>query len=130
MVQDRDSGGQHLPALRSGDLHPDRRATARGEHDRQRVPSSLIRSRGLTARPFCSETTTVYLQGTDVTGYVGVSYETALHEFLHAATQTALYVGNRQVAVGTVYRDLSRDLFAVTEPSSPISTRRCGQGCP
>lgn len=88
--------------------------TLRITHLNERVPASLIGARGLTFRAFDSPETTVYLQGADVTGHVGVSYETALHEFLHAATQAALYVGNRRVAEGSAYRQLSQDLFAVT----------------
>lgn len=84
-------------------------------HQNDRVPQSLLGTRGLTFRAFDSDTTTVYIQGADVTRYVGMSYETILHELIHAATQTALYVGNRKPAQGTPLAQASRDLFKVTD---------------
>ena len=51
--------------------------------------------RGVTWRSFDSKTTDIWVQGADVTGLVGVSYETVLHELLHAVTQSAINVGER-----------------------------------
>src|SRR3990167_2364283 len=51
--------------------------------------------RGLTWRAYGSDTTEIWLQGTDVTGLVGTSYETVLHELLHAVTQSAIHIGQQ-----------------------------------
>lgn len=78
------------------------------------VPAGLAtHSKGITERKFNSDTTTVWLNGADVNGRIGTSYETVLHELLHAVTQTALYVGNRRVAVGTQLFEDTKDLIAV-----------------
>lgn len=65
-------------------------------HDREQVPVRLIRTRGMTWLPENSMTTQVWIQGADVTGYVGSSYETVLHELIHAATQAAIHVGMQE----------------------------------
>lgn len=65
-------------------------------HDGERVPVRLIRTRGMTWLPENSMTTQVWIQGADVTGYVGTSHETVLHELIHAATQAAIHVGMQE----------------------------------
>ena len=51
--------------------------------------------RGMTWRAFGSSNVDVFVQGADVTGLVGTSYETVLHELLHAVTQSAIYAGQQ-----------------------------------
>lgn len=79
-------------------------------HDGDMVPSSLINSRGLTGRSFGSNVAKIYIQGADVTGYVGMSYETVLHELVHAVTQTAVHVGSLVKNRGTEIHTLVGDL--------------------
>jgi hypothetical protein len=83
-------------------------------HIGEQVPIELIGTRGLTLRLRNSETTQVWVQGADVGGLVGASYEVVLHELLHAATQTAIYVGARNIATGTKLQENVTDLYAVT----------------
>lgn len=91
-----------------------RKFTLKVSHVGDRVPQSLLYSRGITWTSFDSNTTDIWLQGSDVTGLVGMSYETVLHEMLHAVTQAAIYVGNRKVSQGTKVAKDTADLIAVT----------------
>lgn len=64
-------------------------------HRFDRVPQALVGTRGLSyTRPGFKEVE-IWLQGADVDGFVGTSYETALHEFVHAVTQAALEIGRQ-----------------------------------
>ena len=63
-----------------------------GEEVHQQLAGKM---RGMTWRAFESKTTDIWVQGADVKGLVGVSYETVLHELLHAVTQSAVYVGSK-----------------------------------
>ena len=65
------------------------------------IPIELKESRGLVWRGWRSNRTRVYIQGADVRGYVGTSYQTVLHELIHAVTQAAIYVGIRKPSDGT-----------------------------
>jgi GGDEF domain-containing protein len=51
--------------------------------------------KGMTWRAYDSTKTDIWVQGADVTGIVGTSYETVLHELLHAVTQSAIYIGGQ-----------------------------------
>lgn len=83
------------------------------------VPVALLRARGLSRYAAGkagqkNATFEIWLNGPDVTGRVGVSYETLLHELLHAATQGAIRVGNLKSSNGTPVAQSVSDLFAVT----------------
>lgn len=83
------------------------------------VPAGLTRARGLSRYVFGKAgqkdaSFEVWLNGPDVTGKVGTSYETLLHELLHAATQGAIRVGNLKSSNGTPVARSVADLFAVT----------------
>ena len=64
-------------------------------HLGDRVPSQLRYARGITNNinssvpPYVE----IWLNGSDVTGKVGLSYEVTLHELVHAATQSAVHLG-------------------------------------
>ena len=88
--------------------------TLKVSHVGDRVPSALTHSRGVTWRAFDSSTTDIWIQGADVTGLVGTSYETVLHEMLHAVTQSAIYAGNARIAAGKPIAKNVSDLFGVT----------------
>lgn len=56
-------------------------------HLKDTIPKALFNARGLfQPKRSLDEVNTVWLNGADVTGKVGVSYRTALHELIHAAT--------------------------------------------
>jgi hypothetical protein len=63
-------------------------------HPGQEVHANLAgKMRGMTWRAEGSKETQIWIQGADVKGLVGTSYETVLHELLHAVTQSAVYIG-------------------------------------
>lgn len=62
-------------------------------HNRDRVPQELKGMRGITYTEPEWKKVQVWLQGADVTGYVGTSYDTLLHETIHAATQAVIESG-------------------------------------
>lgn len=70
-------------------------------HIGDRIPKSMLNARGLTSVSFEDRTIKILLNGEDVTGKVGVSYETALHEFVHAATLGLTRAANRKKFMGT-----------------------------
>lgn len=70
-------------------------------HIGDRIPKSMLNARGLTSVSFEDRTIKILLNGSDVTGKVGVSYETALHEFVHAATLGLTRAANRKKFMGT-----------------------------
>jgi hypothetical protein len=82
-------------------------------HDGDRVPSALVRTRGMTWLPPKSLTTQVWIQGADVKGYVGTSHETVLHEVIHAATQAAIHIGSQPGQEDTALGKSVKDLHAV-----------------
>ncbi len=81
-----------------------------------RVPSALTGSRGITHSQFAKDvgTMTIWLNGADVTGKVGTSYETLLHELIHAATMSAIRLGNLKKFQGSALTNDVQDLYAVT----------------
>jgi len=84
-------------------------------HVGDKIPASSAMSRGVSTTDFSQGIkTTVRLNGADVTGKVGMSYETVLHEIIHAATQAAIHVGNRRVSAGTTLAKTTADLIAAT----------------
>lgn len=86
-------------------------------HVGELVPSNLIGARGLalidtTDTPTGSDTSiSVLVNGADVTGKVGVRFETVLHEMTHAATLAALLNPNPSPAVSAAKKGLF-DLLA------------------
>ena len=84
-------------------------------HVGDEIPASSANSRGVSTTDFSDVIkTTVRLNGADVTGKVGMSYETVLHELIHAATQAAIHVGNRKVSKGTTLAKTTADLITAT----------------
>lgn len=78
-----------------------------------RIPSSLVGARGQVSHEFDSDETHIWLNGADVRGYVGTSYETTLHELLHATTQMAIFLGNRRTAEGSGLAKSVSDLYNI-----------------
>jgi hypothetical protein len=79
------------------------------------VPSLLVNARGVSSTYFEEQPRVeVWLNGADVTGKVGVSYETALHELVHAATQGAVHIGARKVGQNTPVARAVTDLYTTT----------------
>lgn len=72
-------------------------------HVGDNVPTALLVSRGLTKYRFEKNNNriTAWLNGSDVTGKIGVSYETSLHELIHMATIGIVHLGRLKVNVGT-----------------------------
>jgi len=64
-------------------------------HVGEEVPATMVGAgvRGQTIQTADDPETHVWVQGADVTGKVGTSYETVLHELVHAVTQRALDLG-------------------------------------
>ena len=89
-------------------------------HLGDRVPRSLTGSRGLSHYKFGNaqkgekSSITVWLNGADVIGKVGMSYETVLHELVHMALQPSTRLGNLRVAEGTAVAAATTRLYAVT----------------
>jgi len=69
--------------------------TVKVAHVGDDVPLRLVDSLGVTSTFFDSKSprVEVWLNGADVIGKVGTTYETALHELIHAATQAEIYLG-------------------------------------
>jgi hypothetical protein len=83
-----------------------------------KVPSSLMGARGLNVYTFGQPGANpaemhVWLNGSTVTGKVGVSYETALHELVHSATVAAIRLANMKVNAGTSIATSVSNLFYV-----------------
>jgi len=84
-------------------------------HVGDQVPRSLLGSRGISSTDFKGGiSNTIWLNGADVTGKVGMSYETVLHELVHAASQAAIFLGNRKASAGSSIAKSTADLFVVT----------------
>lgn len=83
------------------------------------VPRLLMNARGITSYEFGQKVGKgeigVWLNGADVVGKVGVSYETAAHEIIHAATMAAVRLGNLKSQEGTELAKHVADLYAVTK---------------
>lgn len=76
-------------------------------HDRDRVPQQLKGARGITYTEPGWNKVQIWLQGADVTGYVGTSYDTLLHETIHAVTQATIESGRLgNVRTQAAYREL------------------------
>jgi len=85
-------------------------------HKGDEVPSLLAKARGLSITTLRgTPKVDIWLNGSDITGKVGTSYEAALHEFAHAASQMAIYVGGRNIAKGSKLAKSVMDLAIVTE---------------
>lgn len=78
------------------------------------IPSSLLSARGLSITSLNTRKVTIWLNGKDVTGKIGVSFETSLHELIHAATQAAILLGNLKVNANTATGKAVADLFTVS----------------
>jgi len=76
-----------------------------------RVPVELIGARAIASSG--GETSFMMLNGPDVTGKVGTSFETVLHEAAHLATRSAVRIGLLQAAQNTEVGQLISELNAV-----------------
>jgi GNAT superfamily N-acetyltransferase len=74
------------------------------------TPIQLHDARGLTKTK--ADSVEVWLNGADLKGFVGVSYETALHELLHAATVGTIHVGERSPP-GSHFNNVYKDLVKI-----------------
>lgn len=79
------------------------------------IPSRIARARGAVmdrvGKP--ENDLTMWLNGHDVSGKSGMSYETVLHELVHAATMASVRLGNLQSAKGTPLAQNVSDLYDV-----------------
>jgi hypothetical protein len=75
----------------------------------QRGPAGMRNARGMIRIAYGSKTfpTTIqlFLNGTSVTGRVGTSYRTALHELVHSVTAPIIKLGERKESEGTAIRE-------------------------
>ena len=80
------------------------------------IPRSLLGARGITTYKFgkADPSVDVWINGADVTGKVGTSVRTVLHELVHAATMGAVRLGGLKVAAGSKLAADVADLYAVT----------------
>jgi hypothetical protein len=64
-------------------------------HDGDQAPSTMIGAgiRGQVYQKYEDPETHIWIQGSDMRGKVGTSYEVVLHELVHAATQKAIDLG-------------------------------------
>lgn len=88
-------------------------------HLGDRVPSRIARSgaKGAAHGKFGPKTKemTVYIKGADITGDIGVKYEVALHEMVHAVTQTVINFGQMVGSKNTRYGKIVNDLHTLRE---------------
>jgi len=82
-------------------------------HIGDRIPSSLFSASGLTRTTFGARNVQVWLNGADVTGKVGTTFETFLHEAVHAVTMTLVKAGNLKRFEDTKFGKAVGDLFDV-----------------
>ena len=80
------------------------------------IPRTLLGARGITTYKFGKQdpSVAVWINGADVTGKVGTSTKTVLHELVHAATMGAIRLGGLKVAAGTKLAADVSDLYAVS----------------
>lgn len=86
------------------------------------VPLALTRARGVTVQD--AGKVAVWLNGADVTGKVGVSEETLLHELVHGVTLGAIRVGNMRSNAGTQLAKDVADLYSVANAVTRHFNRR------
>lgn len=79
------------------------------------VPVSLTGSRGVTINKRSTNEVTVWLNGADVIGKIGMSWETVLHELIHAVTFSAVEEGNRKANADTPLGKDVADLYRITD---------------
>ena len=100
-------------------------------HKGDMVPMMLTSARGITSYAFGPKDgkgkMDVWLNGADLTGKVGVSYQTATHEIVHAATMAAVRVGNLKSQAGTPLAQHVADLYAVTNHVRAEFNSRVGE---
>lgn len=89
-------------------------------HVGEEVPAALLSSRGITAHATQLGVIKVFLNGADVTGKVGTSYEVALHEIVHAATMGAIKFGNQK---GNANTPIGRDVKALYDVTNHVIRR-------
>jgi hypothetical protein len=67
------------------------------------VPTALNRARGVTRSSYAKDKglVEIWLNGAEDAGRIGTSYETALHELVHGATQGAVRLGRYEKSEGT-----------------------------
>ncbi len=83
------------------------------------VPTALNRARGVTRSNYAKDkgTVEIWLNGAEDTGRIGTSYETALHELVHGATQGAIRLGRYVKSEGT---ELSKSVQKLMDVSNVI----------
>lgn len=83
------------------------------------VPSSLNRARGISTSYYSKDKgfVEIWLNGAEDIGRIGTSYETALHELVHAATQGAVRLGRYVKSEGT---ELSKSVQKLMDVSNVI----------
>lgn len=82
-------------------------------HLGQMAPASMRNSQGMAKFKFDSRDVEVLLHGSDVTGKVGTTFETFLHEAVHAVTVPLIKAGNYKRFQGTKFSQATLDLYDV-----------------
>ena len=77
------------------------------------IPASMNNGLGITRTYFRSRRVEIILHGTDVTGKVGTSFETFLHEAIHAVVVPLLKAGNFKATQEYRFSKATQDLYAV-----------------
>lgn len=101
-----------------------------------RAPAALLGSRGLTVTSIDTDGTnvTVYIPD-NTTEFTGMHPEYVLHESTHAATASAIYIGQKDFAKGTIFEQFTKDLtnlhqHVVSEMRRRVYSDRTGKGYP
>ena len=99
-------------------------------HAKDQVDSRLVGVRGFADTQFDSNETDIWVQGADMTGQVGTSYETVLHELVHAVTQSAVHLGyqeNDNTSLGAATLRLYKVYFEILKHGeSKLTAYRSG----
>ena len=95
-------------------------------HNGDQAPATLLRSRAYTRTE--DGKVDVWLNGQDVTGREGVSYQALAHEMVHAATTAAILAGNRVANRGLKFFQPTQDLITVSNQIVAHFKNRARQG--
>lgn len=77
------------------------------------IPKMMFNALGLTSWKGGARTIDIILHGTDVTGKVGTTFETFLHEAIHAATAPLIKAGNLKSMQAYRFSKATQDLIDV-----------------
>lgn len=82
-------------------------------HNGDPIPAKMYNATGMTRTRFGAREAEIILHGADVTGKVGTSFETFLHESIHAAVIALIKAGNFKRFEGQKFAEATADLYDV-----------------